>query len=105
MKYLKSIVINSFATLGAVNTLLYLKNLIDNYYENKKNDEISKKLQDLDRKIKYIDGINNRIENIDYTLSELKNIIGNDQYSSCEHSLNEYSLNKLKNSRDDFCDY
>lgn len=95
MKYIKNILISTFATIGAVNTVMYIKQFIQEIYENQmeKND-ISKKLEELDDKIKYVENVSGRIEHIQYTLLELRNILSK--------PTSEETLYELKSSNYEF---
>lgn len=88
MKYLKNFIINTFTTIGVVNTALYLKNVIEEFYESQKEkNDISKKLEDLDEKIKYVEKVSDRVEHIQYTLSELRNILSKRTYAETLYDL------------------
>lgn len=95
MKYLKNIIINTFATIGVANTALYIKNIIEEFCETQKEkNEISKKLENLDDKIKYVEQVSERIDHIQYTLSELRNILSKRTY--------EETLYDLKSANSEF---
>lgn len=95
MKYLKDFVINTFATIGIVNTVVYIKNVLEDIYEaHREKSDISKRIDELDNKIKYVERVNSRIEDIQYTLSELRSILSKRTY--------EETLYDLKSANSEF---
>ncbi len=89
---------NTFATVGVINTVYFLKKLVDDYVNSKSDQELfNEKMEKIDEKIQYIESVANRIEHIQYTLSELKNIIGTNVED-------EVALNQLKKANHDFTD-
>lgn len=92
---MKRSIINIFAIIGVVNTVLYIKDKIEEFYETQsEKSDISKKLEDLNDKIEYVENVSLRIDHIQYTLSELKNILSKQTY--------EESLYELKSANSEF---
>ncbi len=92
---MKRSIINIFAIIGVVNTVLYIKDKIEEFYETQsEKSDISKKLKDLNDKIEYVENVSLRIDHVQYTLSELKNILSKQTY--------EESLYELKNANSEF---
>ncbi len=97
MSRLVNIFNNTFAVIGVFNTAYAVKYLVEEY--NKKNEKNQKDklleqlneknqklLEQLNEKIKYVENVSQRIEHIQYTLDELKNILDdrNKSDSPCE---------------------
>lgn len=92
---MKRSIINIFAIIGVVNTVLYIKDKIEEFYETQsEKSDISKKLKDLNDKIEYVENVSLRIDHVQYTLSELKNILSKQTY--------EESLYELKSANSEF---
>jgi predicted nuclease with TOPRIM domain len=73
---------NTFAVVGVINTAYAVKYLFEEYNKKSQKDEL---LEELSKKIKYVESVTHRIDHIQYTLSELKNILDdrNKSDSSC----------------------
>ncbi len=63
---------NTFAIIGIINTASAIKYLVEQYNEKSEKDKL---LETLNEKIKYVENVTQRIDHIQYTLSELKNIL------------------------------
>jgi DNA-binding transcriptional regulator GbsR (MarR family) len=63
---------NTFAIVGIINTASAIKYLVEQYNEKSEKDKL---LETLNEKIKYVENVTQRIDHIQYTLSELKNIL------------------------------
>ena len=87
---------NTLAGIGLINTVYVLKTVIEEYLEKKtEENSLDKKFLELDEKIKYIEGVSQRIEQLQYTLVELRNIIG----TPVEDRI---TIDNLKKARNDF---
>lgn len=87
---------NTLAGIGLINTVYVLKTVIEEYLEKKtEENSLDKKFLELDEKIKYIEGVSQRIEQIQYTLVELRNIIGTPVEDKT-------TIDSLKQARNDF---
>ena len=87
---------NTLAGIGLINTVYVLKTVIEEYLEKKtEENSLDKKFLELDEKIKYIEGVSQRIEQLQYTLVELRNIIG----TPVEDRI---TIDNLKQARNDF---
>ena len=92
---MKRSIINIFAIVGVVNTVLYIKDKIEEFYETQsEKTDITKKLEDLNDKIKYVENVSLRIDHVQYTLSELKNILSKQTYDE--------GLYELKSANSEF---
>jgi predicted nuclease with TOPRIM domain len=95
MSRLINIIKNTFAVIGVVNTAYAMKYLIkeyNEYNENNKKNEKDELIEKLNEKIKYVENVTQRIDHIQYTLSELKNILDdrNKSDSPCEFYGNQF---------------
>lgn len=87
---------NTLAGIGLINTVYVLKTVIEEYLEKKtEENSLDKKFLELDEKIKYIEGVSQRIEQLQYTLVELRNIIGTPVEDKT-------TIDSLKQARNDF---
>jgi DNA-binding transcriptional regulator GbsR (MarR family) len=71
---------NTFAIVGIINTASAIKYLVEQYNEKSEKDKL---LETLNEKIKYVENVTQRIDHIQYTLSELKNILDDRNKPEC----------------------